>query len=132
MRIVRNMPEESSSHTNIMEQMDDRQTLAFISTVELPSKFNKMLNMWINDKTRIDQYYQIYRFCNLPRPELDLKVPDAGYSSLYHYHSCSAKDRAGNLIPRVTRSVKLFCSPFDQSGKNNQPGTRQDTPRKQT
>ena len=43
MKVVRNMPDEKSSDANSMEQLHRLQTLEFISTVELPSKFNKML-----------------------------------------------------------------------------------------
>ena len=108
MRIVRNMLKESSSHTNVMEQMDHRQTLAFTSAVELPTKINKMLNITVdeeherreNDESRTDWYFQFYKLCNLPGPELKLKVPDAGYTSLYHNNRCSAQDRAWNLIHR--------------------------------
>ena len=106
MRVVRNTPEERSSHTNIMERRNHRQTLVCKSTVELPSKFNKMLNITVDeeherrekDGDRIDRYNQIYKFSNLPGPELELKVAYAGYSSLYNYESFSAQDRAWNIV----------------------------------
>ena len=80
------LPEERSSHANIMERRDHRQTLVFISTVELPSKFNKMLNITVVEEherrekaeKRIDRYNQIYKFSNLPGPELELNIADAG------------------------------------------------------
>ena len=106
MRAVKNMPEERSSHANIMEWKDHRQTLMFISTVELPSKFNKLLNITVDKEhehrekheDRINQYDQIYRFSNLPRTELELEIADAGYSSLYNYESFSAQDCAWNIV----------------------------------
>ena len=43
-------------------------------------------------------HHQIYQFSNLPRPELELEVADAGYSSLYNYESLSTQDRAWNIV----------------------------------
>ena len=103
-----------------MEQMHHHQTLEFISKVELPSKFNKLLNITVdgeperreNDKVRIDRYHQIHRFCNLTGPELELKVPDAGYASLYRYNSLSAQNRTWNLIHPSNKVCKAILVSF--------------------
>ena len=114
------MPKEKSSNANILQQMHHRQTLKLISRVELPSMFNKMLNITVdgeherrkNDETRIDRHHQIHRFCNLPGPKLELKVPDAGYASLYHFHSLSAQDRTWNLIHPSNKVCQAILVPF--------------------
>ena len=50
MSAVRNMPEERSSHANIMERTDHREVLRFISTVELPYLHNELLNNTVDDE----------------------------------------------------------------------------------
>ena len=58
----------------------------FISAVELPSKFNKLLKITVDeeherrekDEDRINRYDQIYKFNDLTGPELELEVADAG------------------------------------------------------
>ena len=116
MRAVRNMLEERSSHANIMERQDHRKALRFISTIELPFRFNKLLNTTVDeehkrrkkDEDRITQYYQIYQSNNLPRPELEMKITDAGYSSLYNYESFSAQDCAWNIVHTNSKVCKIF------------------------
>ena len=116
MRAVKDMPQEKFSDASTVEQLHHQETLEFISTVELPSKYNKMLNIAVeeeherreNDETIIDRYLQIYRVCNLPGPELELKVRNAGYATLYNYNSLSSQDRVfGTSFTRITRFVKL-------------------------
>ena len=105
MRAVKDMPKENSTDESIMEQKNHHDVLEYISTVELPSEYNKMLNITVeeeherreNDETRIDRYHQILRDCNLTGPDLEMKVPYAGYASLYLYNRLSAQDRAWNL-----------------------------------
>ena len=55
------------------------------------------------DEDRINGYDQIYKFSNLPGPELELEIIDAGYSLLYNYESFSAQDRAWNIVNRNNR-----------------------------
>ena len=50
LRAVRNMPEERSSHANIMERTDHREMLKFISTVELPYLHNELLNITVDEE----------------------------------------------------------------------------------
>ena len=85
-----------------------------------------------HDENKIDLYCQIYKFCNLPGPEMKLKVADAGYSLLYHYGSFSAQDRVWNIVYPSNKVCQAILVPFRSIRKETQPGTRQDTPRKQT
>ena len=59
MRAVRNTPDERSSHANIMELTDHREMLRFISTVELPYRHNKLLNITVDEEQerRHDQIF---------------------------------------------------------------------------
>ena len=120
MRAVSDMPKEKSTEASIMEQMNHQEMLNFIRTVKLPYKINKMLNITVeeeherreNDETRIDLYLQILRGCNLPGPELEMKVLDAGYASLYHYNSLSAEDHTWNLIHPRKRVNQVILVTF--------------------
>ena len=120
MRAVSDMPKEKSTEASIMEQMNHQEMLNFIRTVKLPYKLNKMLNITVeeeyerreNDETRIDLYLQILRGCNLPGPELEMKVLDAGYASLYDYNSLSAEDHTGTSFTQEKRANQVILVTF--------------------
>ena len=57
MRAARNMPEERSTHADIMERQDHREIVRFISTVELSSQFNKLLNITVDEEHEHKQYH---------------------------------------------------------------------------
>ena len=111
MRTVKNMPEERSSDANIMEQMEHRKMLKFISTVELQYPNNKQLDTIVEEKyerreedeNRITEYNQILDVSNLLGPKLNIKLADAGYSSLYHYQSLSAQNAHGTPFTQKNR-----------------------------
>ena len=65
-----------------------------------------------NDETRIDLYHQILRDCNLTGPDLELKVPDAGYASLYHYNKLSTEDLKWNLIHPRNKVCQAILATF--------------------
>ena len=52
----------------------------------------------IRDSIKYNRHNQIFEVSNLPGAKLNIKVADAGYSSLYNYESLSAQDRACNIV----------------------------------
>ena len=131
LRAVSDMPEEELTEES---KMKHQELLNFIRTVKLPYKFDKKLNITVekeherreSDETRIGLYLQILRASNVPGPELEMKVLDAGYASLYRYYSLSAEDQLWNHIHPIKkvnqanlvtfRTIRIDCPARNTAG----------------